>query len=140
MHKTLLTWAVVIGTTLGSLVPFQGLADPTNSVAGRFRDWKDAGCRMSPGRPGMPPSEANNAAGNRAYCSACSDDDGQPRWWIDSPYQNLFITDQPLSYFDSAHQKVFSGRMSALATTTALVLFAATTTMLTCSRPAPATA
>jgi RHS repeat-associated protein len=88
------------------------LAVPQTTLAGgactcaRFNDWKDLGCRMSPGSAGAPGSGANQAGGNQANCPTCPTPDGIPRWWVDEPYENLFITDEPLSYFLSSGQKM----------------------------------
>jgi RHS repeat-associated protein len=61
---------------------------------------------MSPGAAGAPGSGANNAGGNQAFCSTCQSSDGLPRWWIDSPWENLWISDVPLSYTMSSGQQM----------------------------------
>jgi RHS repeat-associated protein len=81
-------------------------AIPLNSASIRIHDWKDMGCHMSPGAAGAPASGANNAGGNQMYCSACQSASGLPRWWIDEPYENLWIVDEPLGYLTSSGQKM----------------------------------
>ena len=76
----------------------------TNSA--QFKDWQDSGCRMYPGGAGSPSSEPNSAGGDQAYCPDCPSPDGIPRWRVDEPYLNLFITDEPLSYYTSSGQKM----------------------------------
>src|SRR5207245_1613617 len=70
----------------------------------RFHDQDDNGCHMSPGRAGAPASGANGAGGNQASCTNCQSQSGISRWWINSPYENLHIADEPLSYFTSSGQ------------------------------------
>ena len=62
---------------------------------------------MYPGQAGGPPPVANNAGGNHATCPICPSPNGMPRWWVDEPYINLWITNEPLSYFTSS-----GGRMT----------------------------
>lgn len=76
------------------------------TTTGRFRDWKDMGCRMSPGAAGAPASGANNPGGNQAFCSTCQGSDGMARWWVEEPYLNLWMSDEPLSYVTSSGQKM----------------------------------
>lgn len=100
----LLVLNIAVGVML--LVPQELRGIPLYGLAGRLHDWKDFGCRMTPGPAGGPPSGANNAGGNAAYCSTCQSSGGIPRWWIDDPWENLWISDEPLSYIMSSGQKM----------------------------------
>ena len=60
----------------------------------------------TPGVAGGPPSGAVCAGGNNAYCPTCQDAGGMPRWWVDEPYINLHMVDEPLSYTTSSGQKM----------------------------------
>jgi len=78
--------------------------DPCNSA--RFNDFYDNGCHQTPGGAGAPASGALNAGGNNAYCPTCDSADGMPRWWVDEPYINLHVVDEPLSYTTSSGQRM----------------------------------
>jgi RHS repeat-associated protein len=68
----------------------------------KFRDWRDCGCHMSPGAAGAPASGAANAGNNQAVCEICKKAHGMSEWWVNEPWVNLWITDEPLSYFTSS--------------------------------------
>jgi len=89
-------------TVLAVLIPQKSWALPAATNCARFNDWEDKGCQMLPGRPGGPPSDANNPGGPNASCELCSH--GMPRWWVDEPYINLHVVDEPLSYKTSSGQ------------------------------------
>src|SRR2546421_2511936 len=80
----------------------QGHTINTNST--RFRDQNDNGCHMSPGAAGAPASGAAGAGGNQANCTKCQSDSGISRWWVNEPWENLHISDAPLTYFMSSGQ------------------------------------
>jgi RHS repeat-associated protein len=61
---------------------------------------------MSPGGAGAPASGASQAGGNQANCPDCPPRDGIARWHISEPYENLIITDEPLSYRMSTGQRM----------------------------------
>lgn len=106
MKLKILNRLVLPGLLLGWLaLPQSGLANGACTCA-RFHDWKDLGCHMSPGSAGAPGSGANQAGGNQANCPNCPSPDGIPRWRIAEPYENLFITDEPLSYTLSSGQRM----------------------------------
>jgi RHS repeat-associated protein len=106
MKTKILNWLVLPGVLLASLaLPQAALAGGACTCA-RFHDWKDLGCRMSPGRAGGPPSGASNAGGNQVSCPDCPSPSGIPRWRVDEPYINLWVTDEPLSYVMSSGQRM----------------------------------
>jgi RHS repeat-associated protein len=70
--------------------------------------WEDQGCNTSPGGAGAPPSGAANSGGNKAVCIPCETThsaSGMPVWWVSEPYINLFVADEPISYFQSDGNK-----------------------------------
>jgi RHS repeat-associated protein len=77
-----------------------------NTNYARFHDWQDMGCRMSPGGVGAPSSGAEQAGGNQAHCTICGGAGGRPAWWVDEPYLNLFVADEPLAYTCSSGQRL----------------------------------
>ncbi len=101
MRNKLTGWRFIVGLALLALVPQASWAGGTCTTA-RFHDWKDLGCHMTPGMMGAPPSGANDSGGNRANCPTCPSPQGQPRWWVDDPYENLWLMDEPLSYMMSS--------------------------------------
>jgi len=105
MKKTLLRWLLALALTPAFPAARQALAqDPC--VSARFNDFSDAGCHQTPGGPGAPASGAAGAGGNSAYCPTCYPAGGMPRWWVDEPYINLHLVDEPLSYATSSGQKI----------------------------------
>ncbi len=72
-------------------------------TAARFNDWKDLGCRMTPGGFGAFESGVTGNGGNRAHCTPC---EGMPVWWVSEPYINLWVADEPLSYQTSSGQRM----------------------------------
>ena len=96
--------ATVTVALLGMFMALQAQAHVINTNSARFRDQNDMGCHMSPGAAGAPASGANGAGGNQASCTNCQSQSGISRWWVASPYENLHIADEPLSYFMSSGQ------------------------------------
>jgi RHS repeat-associated protein len=78
----------VIGCLVALMTAPMARASGTCTCA-RFNDWHDLGCHMKPG-------------GNQPVCDNCH---GLPRWWVDSPYITLHVTDIPLSYRTSSGQE-----------------------------------
>src|SRR5438552_17559034 len=89
---------------LWMFMALQAQAHVINTNSTRFHDQNDMGCHMSPGAAGAPASGANGAGGNQASCTNCQSQSGISRWWVNSPYENLHIADEPLSYFMSSGQ------------------------------------
>src|SRR5436309_307359 len=100
----LLKHATVTMALLGIFMTLQAQAHTINTNSARFHDQDDNGCHMSPGRAGAPASGPNGAGGNQASCTNCQSQSGISRWWVNSPYENLHIADEPLSYFMSSGQ------------------------------------
>lgn len=48
-------------------------------------------------------NEAQDLGGCPKTCPPC---DGMPVWWVSEPYENLWIADEPLSYYTSDGQKM----------------------------------
>ncbi len=77
-------------------------------TSARFPDYKSLGCRVTPGTAGGPGSGADQSGGNQANCPDCPPRRGIPRWHVQEPYVNLFVTDEPLSYrLSSGDEMVF---------------------------------
>ncbi len=89
---------------IGVMLALEAQAHVVNTNSTRFRDQNDSGCHMSPGAAGAPASGAAGAGGNQASCTNCRSDSGISRWWVNEPYENLHISDEPLSYFTSSGQ------------------------------------
>ena len=93
MKRRLMGWLLLLGVALGLSNPRQLWAAGACTCA-PFNDWKDAGCRLSPG-------------GNQAKCPTCPPCcNGMPRWSVSEPYINLHIADEPLSYATSSGQQM----------------------------------
>lgn len=101
MKTRLGSWALTltVGLMLLSSRSVRAAYDTTN--AARFKDWQDMGCRMSPGGAGALPGAAGSAGGNEMHCTACVGAGGRPAWWVDEPYINLWVADEPLGYTTS---------------------------------------
>src|SRR6266404_2306145 len=102
-------WKNTTVTLLGMFMALAAQAHVINTNSTRFRDQNDNGCHMSPGAAGAPASGAARAGGNQSKCVPCQSDSGQSdsgisRCWINEPWENLHISDQPLSYFTSSGQ------------------------------------
>jgi RHS repeat-associated protein len=85
-------------------IPYNG-----DSITGvRINDYNDFGCSQSPGGAGAPTPAANNAGDNNSSCPTCpgsgASPNGMPRWWIDEPYINIHVVDEPISYTTSSGQ------------------------------------
>jgi RHS repeat-associated protein len=93
---------------VGMMIALEAHAHVPNTNSARFRDQNDMGCHMSPGAAGAPVSGAAGAGGNQASCTNCQSgsDSGISRWWVNEPYENLHISDAPLSYFMSSGQRM----------------------------------
>ena len=104
MQNKIAVWAIALTTVLPALWPERVAANATNSAV--VYDWQDTLCRISRGGAGVPAPEANHAGGNQAYCRDCPPPGGMPRWQVSEPYINLFVTDEPLSYYLSSGQKM----------------------------------
>src|SRR5437879_5890921 len=89
--------ATVTMALLDIFMTLQAQAHVINTNSTRFHDQNDSGCHMSPGAAGAPASGAAGAGGNQARCVPCQT--GMPRWWVNEPYENLHLSDEPLSYF-----------------------------------------
>ena len=86
------SWLFLAGAAFILLAPRQVEASGY-CLAARFHGWPDAGCNQNNcGAGGVPP----------AHCPDC--DNGMPRWWVHEPYENLFMSDTPLSYTTSSGQ------------------------------------
>src|SRR5665213_2290238 len=118
---------ILLGLALPVMMPSLGWGLPSCTCA-RFNDWKDLGCHQPPGGAGSPPSSIGGKAhGNQSGCKTCpspkpssglagpdaSDTSassaastGMPRWWVDEPYINLHVVDEPLSYTTSSGQEM----------------------------------
>src|SRR6266404_5194156 len=102
-------WKNTTVTLLGMFMALAAQAHVINTNSTRFRDQNDNGCHMSPGAAGAPASGAARAGGNQSKCVPCQSDSGQSdsgisRRWVDEPWENLHLSDQPLSYFTSSGQ------------------------------------
>jgi RHS repeat-associated protein len=87
-----------LAAALFVLVPCQAVIILTNAPG--FNDWQDHGCGESLG--GMNTGTLT-PAGNSSTCVPC---EGMPVWWVTEPFINLWIADEPLSYFTSRGQRV----------------------------------
>src|SRR5438309_368886 len=96
--------AAAVLSLLGILLAQEARCHTANTNSTRFKDQNDMGCHMSPGAAGAPASGAAGSGGNQANCPPCKSASGISRWWINSPYENLHIADEPLSYFTSSGQ------------------------------------
>jgi RHS repeat-associated protein len=63
-------------------------------LSARFNDYMDLGCHIT----------ANKAGGVGSRCGPCEKKTGMPVWWVDEPYVNLWVSDEPLSYYTSSGQ------------------------------------
>jgi len=82
-------------------------AGATNSLSAQFNDWQDFGCHFTPGGVGSPPSATAGTGGNQAACISCGGTGvGMPVWSVDEPYINLWVHDEPLSYYTSSGQRM----------------------------------
>ena len=105
MKNTIWKWLLCFDLALAFLAPRAALGKiPAQPPA--LMTSTDSGCHQTPGGAGAPPSGAGNAGGNTAYCPTCEDANGMPRWWVDEPYINLHVVDEPLSYTTSSGQKM----------------------------------
>ena len=121
MKKTIWKRLLFLSLMLAFLASRKAFGDDACTSA-RFNDSDDAGCRQTPGGPGAPASGAASAGGNNAYCPTCQPAapsitgpdnatadiaaTGMPRWWVDEPYINLHVVDEPLSYTTSSGQRM----------------------------------
>ncbi len=88
MKKNLTIWLsffLLLAVELANPLAVRGGA----CTAARFNDWNSFGCHRVPG-------------GNYEVCTNC----GMPRWSVEEPYLNLFISDTPLSYKTSSGQDI----------------------------------
>ena len=104
MKKTIWQWLVFLSLGLAFMAPREVFGGACTCA--RFNDFKACGCRKTPGVPGGPPSGAVNSTGNNAHCEPCEGATGMPRWWVDEPYINLHVVDEPLSYTTSSGQEM----------------------------------
>lgn len=104
MKKNLTVWLWL----LGLIFLFLALPQPCRAVvaqtSAQFNDVNDSGCHVTPGRAGSPDSGMSNPGGNQAHCLHCVQ--GMPSWWVDEPYINLWVADEPLSYTTSSGQEM----------------------------------
>jgi YD repeat-containing protein len=105
MKKTIWQWLVFLSLGLAFLAPRKVFGAGACTCA-RFNDFYDCGCRKTPSVPGGPPSGAVNASGNSSYCPTCQAAHGMPQWWVDEPYINVHVMDEPLSYTTSSGQEL----------------------------------
>ncbi len=120
--NNLIKWFLALLAALSIFAPERTWALPSCTCA-RFNDFNDHGCRKTPGGAGSLNFGVNNAGGNNATCLTCPPPNGtpltgldssdittgavgMPRWWVDEPYINLHIVDEPLSYTTSSGQKM----------------------------------
>src|SRR5665213_658111 len=114
---------ILLGLALALMLPRLGWGLPSCTCA-RFNDWKDLGCHKPPGGAGFPDISQNGGQGNHSGCPTCpspqplagpdaSDTSassaastGMPRWWVDEPYINLHVVDEPFSYRTSSGQEM----------------------------------
>src|SRR5665213_371040 len=97
---------ILLGLALALMIPRLGWGLPACTCA-RFNDWKDLGCHKPPGGGGSPSSSmGGKAQGNDSKCPTCPSPQGMPRWWVDEPYINLHVVDEPYSYNTSSGQKM----------------------------------
>src|SRR5665213_3703064 len=95
---------ILLGLALALMIPRLGWGLPACTCA-RFNDWKDLGCHKPPGGGGSPSSSmGGKAQGNDSKCPTCPSPQGMPRWWVDEPYINLHVVDEPYSYTTSSGQ------------------------------------
>jgi len=105
MKKTIWQWLAFVSLALASLAPREAFAMGACTCA-RFNDFYDCGCHKTPGVAGGPASGAVNSTGNNSYCPTCQSASGMPRWWVDEPYINLHVMDEPISYTTSSGQEM----------------------------------
>jgi RHS repeat-associated protein len=105
MKKSLRQWMLFLSLALAFLAPREAFATGACTCA-RFNDFYDCGCHKTPGVAGGPASGALNPGGDNAYCPTCQSASGMPRWWVDEPYINLHVMDDPLSYTTSSGQEM----------------------------------
>jgi RHS repeat-associated protein len=125
--KKLIRWFLVFLATMAVCAPNRTWAVGACTCA-RFNDFKDHGCHKTVAGVAAPPTGVNNAGGDNASCPTCPPPNGpspagpdftgpdasgastgalgMPRWWVDEPYINLHIMDEPLSYTTSSGQKM----------------------------------
>ena len=68
-------------------------------TCGRFNDWQDNGCNRN--HPG-----AGGTQGGTDPCPCKNKTHGMPEWWVHEPYENLWMSDMPLSYQTSSGQEM----------------------------------
>jgi len=85
-----------LGVTLVWLVATTNTFANIGDASAKFNDYRDFGCRLAP-----EPSPAVPA--NQAHCVPCN---GSPVWWVNQPSQNVWVADEPLSYFLSSGQRM----------------------------------
>jgi RHS repeat-associated protein len=86
-------WFLLAGMVLALLTPRHVQATGACTAA-RFHDWQDFGCNQNyAGAGGVP----------QAKCPSCP---GMPQWWVHEPYENLWMSDKPLSYTTSSGQEM----------------------------------
>jgi hypothetical protein len=86
-------WYSIAAVILSLMTPREVAASGICTAA-RFRDWRDMGCNQNyAGAGGIP----------QAHCPRCP---GMPQWWVSEPYEDLWISDTPLSYKTSSGQEM----------------------------------
>lgn len=95
-------WLLLAGAAVALLTPCH--VEAGACISARFHDWQDAGCNQNFAGVGGAISGQSGAGGNQAHCTHCST--GMPRWWVSEPYENLCISDTPLSYTMSSGQEM----------------------------------
>jgi RHS repeat-associated protein len=87
------SWLLLAGAVLVLWTPRHVEATGACTAA-RFHDWQDFGCNQNyAGAGGVP----------QAKCPSCP---GMPQWWVHEPYENLCMSDIPLSYTMSSGQEM----------------------------------
>ncbi len=85
---------IILAVGLVGLLTGRSWAATNNpSADARFHDWQALGCHQP-------------LAGSQTVCTNCETDQGMARWWVEEPYINLFVSDEPLSYFMTSGQRM----------------------------------
>ena len=86
-------WLLLTGVAFFLLTPRDVEATGACTSA-RFHDWQDLGSNQNnAGAGGVPKAK-------RPPCP------GMPQWWVHEPYENLWMSDKPLSYTTSSGQEI----------------------------------
>jgi hypothetical protein len=75
-------------------------------TSARFHTWQDLGCNQCFAGVGGLSTGKTGAGGNQSSCPTgnCQKKIGMPQWWVHEPYEDMWMSDTPLSYTMSSGQ------------------------------------